>query len=153
MVVFKRQCIDYLWPQESPVFLLVSVCSVGQLYWHHLGTCSKCRVSGPSLDLLNQKLHFIKIDPFHPLCLGFVVGEGLSGSENPWVQLAARLLPLCPVPIPVSLSLSIMPFSLGALSYLWLFTIPVGLWCPLSWCQPLEGWLCLFCSLLHCAAW
>ena len=29
-------------------------------HWHHLGTCWKCRVSGPTLDLLYRNLQFSK---------------------------------------------------------------------------------------------
>ena len=90
-------------------------------------------------------------DYFHPLCLGFLIGEGLSGSESLWVQSAPHLPPLCSVCVPISLSYPITSFSLGALSHCdYILCLRASGASCLS-VSPGEG-LCLFHSQSQCPA-
>ena len=54
----------------------------GQLHWHHLGACYKCRISGLTPDLLNQNLHLNKTPKWCGCTLKFethpILDQGIS---------------------------------------------------------------------------
>lgn len=53
------RCNPLALPGESLPLLLMGIC-LGQQHWHLLGTCSKCGILGPTLDLLSIPLPFYR---------------------------------------------------------------------------------------------
>ena len=54
-----------------PRTLLLKVQSMDKWHLHHLRSYLKCRISGPTPDLMNQNLHFNKIPGWAPCTLKF----------------------------------------------------------------------------------